>query len=101
MYDRLKTEIRYAFIRNDLDIKASHPDLSPDGIALGLLLQGHTNCAEQPPAERPPVKEPVLTPPAPAEEPKKPKEPEKPEKKKRSTLKDKLDGFTDTFFKDI
>jgi cell division protein FtsA len=76
IHDRLKTDVRYAAIRKDLEVKGKQSDLSPDGITLGLLLRGEANCVEHtipkptpPPLPEQPAapKPPVDTPPAPPE----------------------------------
>jgi cell division protein FtsA len=121
IYDRLKMEIRYAFVRSDLEIKAGQPDIRPNGEAIGLLLQGTENCAVNTVQIPQPQPQPTVTPPPPEEpkvtepEIKKPEtdKPSQPEMghtppaegggKRRSfgsKVAGKLGGFVDDLFKE-
>jgi cell division protein FtsA len=98
IYNRLKIEVRYASIRKDLDTKGSHPDLSPDGVALGLLLEGNINCAKHTQSE-PAVVSTPSTPSISLEESipeKKPASPPKPGKKGK--IAEKLGGLMGNLF---
>ncbi|MDR1937200.1 MAG: cell division protein FtsA [Tannerellaceae bacterium] len=113
IHNRLKTEVRYAFIREDLNVKGKQSDLAPDGITLGLLLKGETPCVEQTiPKPAPPVipappvvsKQQPVDPPPPEpdvvkNDPKPDPEPQKP-KKKGKGIGDKFNIFVGDLFKE-
>ncbi|MDR1557031.1 MAG: cell division protein FtsA [Tannerellaceae bacterium] len=63
--NRLKIDSRYAIIRKDLTVNTNLPDTHPDGVALGLLLQGTINCSVNIPIPPPPSPPPVQPSPAP------------------------------------
>jgi cell division protein FtsA len=62
IYNRLKIDVRYAFIRKNLIVKANLPDTHPDGIALGLLLQGNINCSVNTSPQAPLIQQPTPVP---------------------------------------
>jgi cell division protein FtsA len=110
IYNRLKTDVRYASIREGLNIKVHLPDTSPDGIALGLLLQGKENCSVLPaPTPAPPAPNPAPVPPqsvetSPPPTPETPpaSTPGKKKKEKAWTKKilDNVDKFAGDLFKE-
>ncbi|MDR2118793.1 MAG: cell division protein FtsA [Tannerellaceae bacterium] len=104
IYDRLRTDVRYATLREDLTVKINSPEAHPDGVALGLLLQGQANCAAPLPTPPQPVPPPAPAPPPPpppvvkAEEPPAAKESPAPPKKKKKKLGDGLGNFVGRLF---
>ncbi|MDR1919150.1 MAG: cell division protein FtsA [Tannerellaceae bacterium] len=115
IYNRLKPDIqdvRYACIREDLVIKAKQSNLEPDGITLGLLLEGKINCVEQtlPPIAPPLVQTPIVqTPPPaaappptppPAEEKAQPESSGRTPKKQKGRIGNKVSGFLGDLFKE-
>jgi cell division protein FtsA len=108
IYNRLKVDVHYAFIRKELTVKANLPDAHPDGIALGLLLQGSINCSVNTAPQSPPVQQPTPVPTPPPAPPLKEKEAEKETiteksspsstKKKRKNILKIIDDFTGELF---
>jgi cell division protein FtsA len=109
IYNRLKMDVRYASIRKSLTVKTNLPETRPDGIALGLLLQGNMNCSVHLAPQSPPIQQPAPTPAPPAPPPVKETETETikkepaPSRKKEGffkKIKTKTDEFAGDLFKE-
>jgi cell division protein FtsA len=90
IYNRLETDVRYASIRQGLNIKTSQPDTFPDGVTLGLLLNGDINCSAI--NNPPPPPAPAPTPPSMPPKPTVPSTPPPPPDSKGRKKKGKLLG---------
>jgi cell division protein FtsA len=110
IYNRLQTDVRYATVRKDVEVKTKLSNITPDGITLGLLLRGKTNCAEQtaiPQAEYAPAPQqtPVPTPPpapeqTPCEEKQEPTPPQPSTRHGKKKLTDRFSSLMEDIFKD-